>query len=357
MLLIVVLLGRMRPRWAPLLRQRRPALFDACRVVVLVLVFFCGWEGSLRLYAQVHPFQVFIPDPVTLWRVNPALRSLNESRRLHYPPRQMARSYIGFSGEEVKPEGTFRILCLGDSQAVASADRNNDKWHSYSKYLEKALRLTFPRRKLDVVNGGAPGFSSYQGVRLLRRVVGDMRPDVVVLAYGYHDSNLFLSMDHTVLTDSPFVALARRVLYRSQLFIVARKVVMPVQGQAYDRSREHFIYQRVPPYLYLRNYEDFMELARRHRFRLVILLQPHPAALPDESVRSAPYREAALRFARTYDLPVADCFGAFEKVKGRENDALFTDVIHMSSRGHMICARVLFDTLTSHGIPEPLPAK
>jgi lysophospholipase L1-like esterase len=87
---------------------------------------------------------------------------------------------------------------------------------------------------------------------------------------------------------------------------------------------------------------------------VVVLLQPLIGSVRELHERTEPYRKQALEFASRFGIPVVDCYSVFERFKGRANDDLFTDNIHLSSKGHLLVAREIFKVLVENNIPEKL---
>ncbi len=84
------------------------------------------------------------------------------------------------------PEGTTRILALGDSFTFG-VTKFQQTW---PKLLESKLLRHFPDRRIEVINGGFPGFSTYQEAGMLARTLLRLEPEIVIL--GFFVGNDFL---------------------------------------------------------------------------------------------------------------------------------------------------------------------
>ena len=84
-----------------------------------------------------------------------------------------------------KPEGVFRIHCLG-----ASTTHNyiyfDGSSYSYPLELEKILQKRFPDKKIEVNNSGVGGYTSIEVLIQFLLTIIDAEPDMVVL---YHSCN------------------------------------------------------------------------------------------------------------------------------------------------------------------------
>jgi lysophospholipase L1-like esterase len=98
----------------------------------------------------------------------------NSSRRVRGP--ELA--------DDPKPPGALRILCVGDSVTFGF---NVDQDDSYPERLQAMLRERFPRRAIDVVNAGTPGWSFVQGLLFLEHEGLALQPNVVIMAFGAND--------------------------------------------------------------------------------------------------------------------------------------------------------------------------
>ncbi len=123
---------------------------------------------------------------------------------------------LGLRGPEYaheKPEGTFRILVLGDSFTEGYDVELDDL---FTTILERSLRKRWP--KIEVINGGTGGYSTDQMYLFLRVEGYKYHPDLVVMMtyptndvyyniknrYGNYYKPLFELADSTLmLTNTP----------------------------------------------------------------------------------------------------------------------------------------------------------
>lgn len=81
-----------------------------------------------------------------------------------------------------KPEGVFRIVCVGGS--TTEEGPSNDK--TYPKLLEQYLNAAFPDDQIEVINAGTPG--AYLHVHLLRfNQYMALEPDLIILHVGVNN--------------------------------------------------------------------------------------------------------------------------------------------------------------------------
>lgn len=93
----------------------------------------------------------------------------------------------GFRGEEIaasKPEGEFRIACLGASTTYSVAVPGYRK--SYPATLQKELQDR-GFHKVSVINGGVPGWSSYETLINYLLRIQELHPDLIIIHQGFGD--------------------------------------------------------------------------------------------------------------------------------------------------------------------------
>jgi len=141
---------------------------------------------ALSLYAGIaHPEEVFSSlnldcvewAPYEHWRIRPNLRS-----------RFYRTNALGFRGRETtldKPAGRFRIVVLGGSTAWGVGATADER--TVPGRLEAILREQHPRRDIEVINAGQPGFGSTQELIYFHRLVTRLHADVVLLFDAYND--------------------------------------------------------------------------------------------------------------------------------------------------------------------------
>ncbi len=95
---------------------------------------------------------------------------------------------LGFRGPEItaeKPAGTLRVLCLGGSSTYGfSVSSDAATWPAR---LQARLQDSHPYRRIEVINAGVPGYTSFENLASFEFRGLDLRPDIVVSYAGYND--------------------------------------------------------------------------------------------------------------------------------------------------------------------------
>ena len=82
-----------------------------------------------------------------------------------------------------KPEGTYRIFCLGGSTTVGYPYWYNG---SFSTFLQDRLRRIFPDRPLEVINVGMTATNSFTVLDMARDLI-DYEPDLFIVYDGHNE--------------------------------------------------------------------------------------------------------------------------------------------------------------------------
>lgn len=93
---------------------------------------------------------------------------------------------LGLRGADfapAKPDGTFRVVVLGDSWTVGV---NVEEEEAYPAQLAAALGESAGSRTVEILNFGVIGGRAATGRRLLPRVLA-LQPDLVIVAYAQND--------------------------------------------------------------------------------------------------------------------------------------------------------------------------
>lgn len=148
-----------------------------------------GFDAMQAGRAAPEEARLYRPSRHLIRRMRPDFR-MTYARQIVWP--QGKRNYevrtnaLGFRSPPFtpgKPPGVFRIACLGDSSTFGVLVEEDA---AYPQVLGRLLEERFPG-KFEVLNLGSPGYTTRQGLELLRREVIAFAPDLVTFAYGTND--------------------------------------------------------------------------------------------------------------------------------------------------------------------------
>lgn len=273
-----------------------------------------------------------VRDPVLFWRLNPRGHGFNSS---------------GFRGKEVplkKPKGVSRIFCIGDSCTfgVEAAEQA-----VFPALLEKYFNESGINSKFEVINAGVPGYSSWQGLQLLKHELVRFSPDILVVYFGWNDvlPALYYRDKQQKAPDSRIIFI-QDLLSRSRLYRFLERMFVRLQGFSYSRNdvcpKKESSARRVPPDDYKDNLKSMAKLMRQRGGDILFLslvcrdkdsLQQSIAEEHNGYIREV---------AAGLNIEVVDLEPAFKAGPGRD---FFWDDIHFNSLGHRMAAEEIYKAL------------
>jgi lysophospholipase L1-like esterase len=273
---------------------------------------------------------------------------------------------LGFRGPEIRPvkaPGTMRLFCLGDSSTYGfSISRDEATWPAR---LQLYLNANTKPERFEVINAGAPGYSSFECLSMLEYRGLDLQPDIVVVYLGFNDLRAStwpkVAGDNSHFRKSwgvperPLVSalelsetflLARWFFtdYRSRAVELARYVIVPEDGDQLTHGLQPPKEQGFANFR--RNLQTIVAVAREHHARVLLLTQAYGEATID--AQRAPIIGAAMaRFCRIVrevsrdhpaDVGIAllDARRLLPTMSG-----IFTDGVHMNDDGADFLARLI----------------
>ncbi len=266
------------------------------------------------------------------------------------PVWEISLNSTGFRDREfpkAKPSSTFRIICLGDSWTFGA---NVGQQDAYPQRLQALLRQEFPKADFEVFNLGVLGYSSYQGLELLKKNISELFPDLVVIAFAMNDSKIGGSRDKDMPAynqkQNTLVKTLNRILERIEsykLLAYWAQVIRYTPGSigdqlsATDKSAQkpeealdyekHEPWVRVSPVDYKRNIHGMINLARRHKAGVILLYNQLSADAGEVAGiarlgRPSVYRMVLEEISRSEGVPLVDSSELITKGRRRIEEGL-----------------------------------
>lgn len=300
-------------------------------VATLVLVFAMA-EAIVRLVVPPAEYgyrfgdhagqrdlpEFYLRDPHLFWTLRP--------NAAVYGSEPMNR--LGYRGKErdvQRTPGTIRVVTLGDSCTfgIVSSQRQ-----TYPAVAERELNRRLTANRVEVLNGGVPGYSSWQALQALRRKWIDFAPDVVTFYLGWNDTApaVFVAdKDQTPLRNTPRGL--HRILQQSRGYQVLREALLA--GRAGPR---------VSPEDYAANLRAFAATCRKHGALPVAITCPASAPIP----KIRPYNDAARQTAAQSEMALLD-LASHPEMAAR--GLYMEDRHHPNAKGNRRIGRLLADFL------------
>ncbi len=133
---------------------------------------------------------------------------------------------------------------------------------------------------IRVINMAADGWSSHQGLALLKHKAVEYSPDIAIFCFGINDADQFWNEPDTEKAksfDSAIVSI-RRTLSSSLVYFSIQKIFLKVRGYIFGKTPmgmpESEPSRRVSLQQYKLNLEDITETCRKHQITPIFLLLP-----------------------------------------------------------------------------------
>jgi len=270
----------------------------------------------------------------------------------------------GLRGPENDPARPRRIVCMGDSSTFGiwverSKPESDTRRIHYDSYPEALQRLLDAGGYGDwqVLNAGVPGSTSLHSLRILRRKVLALEPDIVTLRVGMNDHAPPQVISWIREPASPvlrpvFHLLGELRLFQAGLSIFARKTYPPGGRHA------------IPATEFAQALTTFAELSREYGFHLLLIDYPlgaasnsDPAALKMAHFYGEPgvvalyrthhrYQEAVRVLATRQRIPL---LVTEPRLTGDRNPGFGDDFVHPNAIGMETTAALLYDELVRTG--------
>jgi hypothetical protein len=228
----------------------------------------------------------------------------------------------GFRGDEmsVTPQpSTVRIACVGDSWTFGMPVGQDQ---TYPSRVAAWLQQERPDTRYEVQNFGVLGYSSFQGLQLLKSRVLDFHPDIVVIGFGMNDSEVAGYRDKDMVRGTDPRTLMARVKeaakdaaqhiegykflkYEALVLRFHRKPISDyLKAEAGTKGSGAVDYDsiepwtRVSPHDYEQNVREMIRLARERGASVVLV---------DNGLwEGSPYRAVLRKLANELDAPLVD---------------------------------------------------
>ena len=216
-----------------------------------------------------------------------------------------------------KSPSVLRIICLGDSWTFGA---NVGQEQAYPQRLRNLLKQQFPNRSVEVLNLGVLGYSSFQGLELLKRWAIELEPDIVVLAFAMNDASVDGYRDKDIPTYKEAISLPGRIgsfLEKIEFYKLLRYVALLLKdhpksmgdhlkneaaSSAKATTSEEYEklepWTRVSPKDYKRNILEMINLARSRKADAVLVFNGLSG--------QGPYRTILEEISKTRKQPSVD---------------------------------------------------
>lgn len=348
--------------------------FSSVRKFSLLLIFSLGSVGLFMVLAEgLLRIAGISSKPANLYfLLNPELNYPQFFQRDHdlfwkFRPNQVIQSNfmvegdyrtnsLGLRNKEFspeKPKGGFRIICLGNSNTFGWKQSQEN---AYPQQLQRLFDQNLPGQKIEVINAGITGYSSYQGKLFLRKDILGFKPDLVLVNYGWNDllPAKFGIADKNQKMPPQWILDSQNILSRTRLYQLLKSFwVSRFSGKKGIEPGA----SRVSLEDFQQNLIEIERLCRGNSIKVVFLTNPVPnleayrglGKFSNIQLINQAYNNVIRDLVESHNFKVLDISALFEKQEDVFGNPL-ADYIHYNARGHGIVAQAIYDYLVAGGL-------
>jgi len=296
--------------------------------------------------------------------------------------KQIAHNALGFRGPETtwdKPEGVWRIVCLGGSSTYGHGPSSNAT--TWPMRLQDHLNAAVLPKRVEVINAGCQGYSTFESLINLSIRLVDFEPDLVVTYHAINDMRcaLWREAQHDnshwrAIWPVERPSLVDRLLGRTTTWRLLRSLdptwrarrsgdlgwyaIVGYGGEDYALSPA----AEVGFASVRRNLESIAALARGHGAQVLFGLEAMRWS-DLERFGTAEAQRAGLQrvlditreVGAAHEIPVVDLAAALEGEADRQraengSDRIFTSEVHLTDEGADLLARTLAQAILELGL-------
>jgi lysophospholipase L1-like esterase len=257
----------------------------------------------------------------------------------------METSSLGCRGPEIpleKPQEVKRVLMIGDSSTYGESVRFED---TYAHRLEKMLNASAGSKNWQVINAGVPGYTSFQGCRLLRRYES-MQPDILVVYFGANDVfRTDVADAERTFPMGPQWDFVLMNLEKSYFYHLFRKLIFLVTGTLHrnpeSRGKGEGVC-RVSPQEFEKNLSEMVRISKK--LGCEIFLMTSVGRDQEKLYNLKQVLNYQIEGAHVIDLDVPF------RSQTHDLDGLFIDNVHPTPAGHDLIAKAIWEAFVRAGI-------
>ncbi len=247
-----------------------------------------------------------------------------------------------------KPEGVFRVLVLGGSNAWGHGI--DDPKDTFSGRLDAILNEQGSAQKFQVLNGGVRGYNSFQVMIFFTRYAYQYNPDLVILylnrndvvkLYGLRRLRDMLNAPETDLSISGLQGLLRHSKFYNLL--TRRMARLRNENQAITNIEKYALIDANPPDDVKQNMLDVVNKARSIGAKTVVVSEFWATIWHEKAVDERFYtvRNATKQLVSEENLPYFDAYSFFVDNYEIWDVAFRHDPVHMTAYAHDQLAQAL----------------
>ena len=328
--------------------------------VIVIFVIIAVLEITLRalpldLYQEnsffllnrdINFVEVYDKDHDLFWR----LKGNVQTHSQQFGTLTYRTNSLGFREIEIPPKSEkVRVIALGNSLTFG--------WGvPQSKTYIALIRQRIPG--VEAFNCGVPGYSSHQGLILLQREILALKPDILLLMFGWNDHWPAGQKipDNEQSMPPQWILTTQNLLSSSRLFQTIRKVSLSLLESNSNRPRLDQLSgpRRVGSSDFRKNLTRMIQIAAESKISVALIVPPIPSLenyFPGKSISAfhdlhEHYQNMVIEVAAETDVPLVNLQEAFNRRSDLYDNA-YEDGIHFNAAGHSLATQEISRVLDS----------
>ncbi len=293
--------------------------------------------------------EVFERDHDLFWRLRPD----QDIASKFFEGKSYSINSYGLRGPEIASKGdNIRIVALGNSCTFGWSVLYDS---TYLAQLAHLINADTALPQVEVINCGIPGYSSFQGRRFLVSDVVALKPDIILVMFGWNDQWAAADnrSDEQQQMPSQTILDIQNFFSRLKLYGVMRRLILSSTEESLDEKLDkiHPVY-RVSSEEFYHNIETIIRFATGEGIIPIILTSPIPALdkyYPEGSKSNMhrfhyQYNLQGRMAAKNNTAILIDLANEFDKYDNLFDNAP-KDPIHFNAAGHRVAAEAIYNYL------------
>lgn len=318
-------------------------LFVVSLFIILVLEFMVRFLGIAPPLNTQHDY--YVTDPYLPFKIRPSSTISGKEAEFDF---EYVHNSMGFRDEEhsvKKPEGTFRILGLGDSFTYGVGAAYEE---TYLYRLEKILNIREGKHpEIEIIKAGIPRFFPEAERLLLDHYGLEFQPDLILVGFLPNDIiESYLGLNAVLVSESghlirpgEFNEIEKWLYTHSHIFrIIYRKYFSNDHPSKINWAEGE---EKITG-----EYLKIVELANQIDAKIVLIHIPQRGPW-DDNARGIASRLA--EWSSSHNIPFIDVLPAMEK--SSQNQVLYWEKDgHCTAAGYKVIAETIFSYLVEKNL-------
>jgi lysophospholipase L1-like esterase len=323
-----------------------------------IILFLLLGELFFRLInIQIYPDRAFLLNPELsypkyykkdselFWRIRPN-QTIRGKFFVDGVYKINSKGYREREFYENKDPDMKRIICMGNS---CTFGWKVDSEQTYAKRLEVLLNQNLPKPEFEVINAGMTGYSTYQGLRFLKREILKLHPDIIILSYGWNDMCVSTRKDKDQKFPPQWILNIDDCLSFSKIYSFLKFEIMNLLKLSKKAPEEMKLGYRISLMDYIVNLKEMVEIAQDSGIKVIFLSTPvssariflGPGKTSKPHIANKHYNAALRELSGEIKVPLVDVALLFED-RGDLYDSGREDYIHYNAKGHQVIAEAIY---------------